>query len=221
MNKERITAAFDEIKADDALKQKTLQAVMTEAQPKKRMPMKLILTTAMIMVAVIAGIFSYTIPVYAISLDEASSVELQVNMYDKVVAVNTYNTGSDTDISVTNLSYTDAVQQILSSGQWDQNNLSITVAGGSKQGCERMIANLQNCSMQCMAQASYTTADNDLLQAARTAGMSMGKYKAYLILQELDSSITLEEAQNMTMQEIHQRIGMCQGMNGKGMSQKK
>ena len=36
--------------------------------------------------------------------------------------------------------------------------------------------------------------------------MSVGKYRAYLILRELDPDITAEEVQGMTMREIYQLI---------------
>ena len=76
MTEDQIRKAFDEIKADDALKQKTVNAVIERTPAKKRMPRKMILTAAALIIAALAGIFSYTTPVYAISLDDTASVEL-------------------------------------------------------------------------------------------------------------------------------------------------
>ena len=36
--------------------------------------------------------------------------------------------------------------------------------------------------------------------------MSVGKYRACLLLRELDPDVTVEEIRDMTMQEIYQRI---------------
>ena len=40
------------------------------------------------------------------------------------------------------------------------------------------------------------------MEQAHEAGLSYGKYKAYLELQALDPTITVVEIQNMTMREI-------------------
>ena len=221
MTEDKIRKAFDEIKADDALKQKTVNAVMARTPAKKRMPMKMILTAAALIIAAFAGIFSYTTPVYAISLDDTASIELHINMYQRVVSVSTYDGTSTASYSVANMSYTDAVQEILSSSEWNNANVVITIAGGNQAGCEKMMSTLQSGSMQCMANAAYATADTSLLQEAQNNGMSLGKYKAYLMLKELDSSVTVDQVQQMTMQEIHQYIRSCKGMNGKGMSRMK
>lgn len=211
MNKERIREAFEDIKADDALKQKTLKAVMQDNTAAKKRMYRMILSAAVILIAVTAGIFSYTMPVYAISLDDTSSIELQVNIYDKVVGFSAYDAADASLSTVENQNYTDAVQQIMTAKRWQNASVVITVAGGSQQKCENMISSLQNCSMQCMQKATYVTADSGLLQASRQAGMSLGKYKAYLLLKETDPSVTIEEVQQMTMHEIHQKLRMCQG----------
>ena len=41
-----------------------------------------------------------------------------------------------------------------------------------------------------------------MLDQAHELGMSCGKYRAFLQLQELDPTITPEQVQNMTMREI-------------------
>ena len=44
------------------------------------------------------------------------------------------------------------------------------------------------------------------VEEAHRLGMSVGKYRAYLILLELDPDITPEEVQEMTMRELYQLI---------------
>ena len=48
-------------------------------------------------------------------------------------------------------------------------------------------------------------------QAASEAGVSLGKYEAFLVLQELDPSITLDEISGMCMGEIQALIRNYQG----------
>ena len=214
MTENQIKEAFHEIKADDTLKQQTLKAIFSKKKKKRPSLTKLVLTTALLLIAGVGGIFSYTVPVYAISLDEDASIELYVNMYQKVVSVTTYDTTLTT--SVNNLGYTEAVTSILYSNQFSYKNVVITVAGNDREGCQKMIQNLQHCNQNCMANASYNTADNEMIAQAKECDMSLGKYNIYLMLKETDPTITLEEAQNMTMQEMHQKMG--KGM-GKMMTQ--
>ena len=214
MMKNQIKEAFNEIKADDTLKQQTLNTILSKQTKKRPFPTKLVLTTALLLITAVGGIFSYTVPVYAISLDEDASVELHVNMYQKVVFVSTYDTTLTT--SVNNMGYTEAVTSILDSDLFSNNNVVITVAGNDQEGCQKMIQNLQHGNNNCMANASYNTAGNEMIAQAKECDMSLGKYKIYLMLKEMDPTITLEEAQNMTMQEMHQKMG--KGM-GKMMTQ--
>lgn len=46
---------------------------------------------------------------------------------------------------------------------------------------------------------------------AHEAGLSYGKYMAYLELKELDPDIAPEDVQGMTMREIRDRIGQLSG----------
>ena len=58
--------------------------------------------------------------------------------------------------------------------------------------------------------------------AAQEAGVSMGKYRAFLRLQELDPSITLDQVMDLSMGELHDWIhsfgqdGAQSGSNGQG-----
>ena len=51
----------------------------------------------------------------------------------------------------------------------------------------------------------------DEVEAAHAAGLSYGKYQAFLELQALDPTITVEEVQDMTMREIRDRIDALSG----------
>ena len=54
-------------------------------------------------------------------------------------------------------------------------------------------------------------------QAAREAGLSLGKYRAYLDLLELDPSVTPGDVSSLTMREIRDWIAELGGSeNGRG-----
>lgn len=93
------------------------------------------LTTALLLLTAVGRIFSYTVPVHAISLDEDASAELHVNMYQKVVSVSTYDTAMTT--SVNNMGYTEAVTIILDSDLFSNNNVVITVAGKTRKAVRK------------------------------------------------------------------------------------
>ena len=60
--------------------------------------------------------------------------------------------------------------------------------------------------------------DPETAQAARDAGLSLGKYRAYLALSALDPTVTQADAGEMTMGEIQQCIDACEG-HGSGQGQ--
>ena len=58
----------------------------------KQSKKKISFPTALLLITAVGGTFSYTIPVYVISLDEDASVELHVNLYQRDVFIIAYDT---------------------------------------------------------------------------------------------------------------------------------
>ena len=81
---------------------------------------------------------------------------------------------------------------------------TVTVSADSGH-CERLLSDAGSAGLTCY------TLDTDDAQAARDAGLSLGKYRAYLALSALDPSVTQDEAGEMTMGELQQCIDACQG----------
>lgn len=102
MNK--IKSAFEEIKADDALKEKTLNAVMEKTNKRVRFPLKHIIaavSAAAILAASGMTAWAYCFqPVDYVSVDGSVNVELGINRLDRVISVESYNEPVSTDLKM-------------------------------------------------------------------------------------------------------------------------
>ena len=101
---------------------------------------------------------------------------------------------------------TDQVTTLLS----DNAVLTITVVGGSDSQSARLLSGVETCTAGQENAYCYCAHGEDM-EAAHDAGLSYGKYQAFLALQALDPSVTAEEVQGMTMREIRDRIAALGG----------
>lgn len=204
----QIKEAFDRIHAPDALKQETLEAVMARRSQRKSHTRLLRMAMACLAVVMLAGGYlSYALPVAAVSIDINPSVELQVNLYNRVVGVQGYNPDGEAlaeAVSVTNWNYADAVEEILSRLEAlveAGGVVEITVASGSQsraeemEGCISQTTGVSGSQIYCM--------DSHHQEEAHEAGLSLGKYRVYLELLEQYPELTVEQVQDMTMEELH------------------
>ncbi len=82
--------------------------------------------------------------------------------------------------------------------------LTIAVSGQDEAQCQDLLTQAQHCTAgqenaHCFSASSQ---EHDEAQA----GLTLGKYRAYLALHDLDPTVTPEEVQNLTMAEIRDRI---------------
>lgn len=71
---------------------------------------------------------------------------------------------------------------------------------------DRIISGIQGCKGYGQYNGSCNGADHETAAQARSHGLSVGKYKAYLELSEYDSSVTADDCKNMTMRQIRDMI---------------
>ena len=88
--------------------------------------------------------------------------------------------------------------------------LSIAVAGDNQGQADAILAQTETCTagtnnVYCRA------ASTEEIEQAHEAGLSFGKYEAFLALQALDPSVTPEDVQGLTMREIRDRIAALDG----------
>lgn len=164
----------------------------------------------------------YMTPVSTISVDVNPSLELGVNRFDRVVSVEGYNddgTALAASVSLTNLSYSDALDVLLSCDgmrQYRESNglISITVIGNTEQKSEEMQAKISSCSYAASPNVECQRGNSEDVTAAHEAGLSFGKYRAYLELQALDPTISTEDVQGLTMRQIRDWINKLSAGSG-------
>ena len=221
----KIQAAFDEIHADEDLKAQTRAYLAREAQGRRRRSlssrMRLVPALACCLLVLLAGwggYHTYFTPSAIISIDVNPSLELGVNRFDKVVSVDGYNEDGAAladAVDVKYMDYAQALTLILDSDAFapytaEDAAVSIAVFGSDEQKSSEMLSQVQACTAGYRNTHCY--ADNmEVATAAHAAGLSCGKYRAYLELHELDPSVTLGDIQGMTMREIRDRIAALSG----------
>ena len=223
----RIYTAFDRIHADDALKQKTSNFLAAELRTRSHshtMSVRRIAAFAPCFVLLLAGgggYFTWLMPVSAISVDINPSLELRLNRLDQVVSVTGYNEDGQQladSVEVIFLNYQDALDEILESEQAEQylngdDAVYITVSGNNENHCQKLLSAIEDCTADGQAgqQVYCSAASGEEADAAREAGLTVGKYRAYLELQQLDPSVSAEEVSEWTMREIRDRLEELSG----------
>ena len=210
----RIKETFDNIHAEDDLKKKT-KAFLSEKTHSSRTYNRLI-PVAVCFLFIFIGLGGYHVyftPASVISIDINPSIELEVNRFDKVISIESFNKDGDRlaeSLDVRFLNYVKALEQILNNDNVEaylsrNELLSIAVIGSDETRNSKMLSHIESCTAgHKNTHCSSTVSEH--VEDAHESGMSCGKYKAYLELQELNPDITTEEVQGMTMKEIQNLI---------------
>lgn len=215
---ERLKRAFDNIHAEEALKEHTLSFLEAQAGPRKIpgrsfRPARLAAALSCLLILLLFGGGFYLTPVSTISVDINPSLELGVNYFDRVVRVSAFNedgkllsgalklTFKPYTEALTEILETETVQDLLS----EDEAMSITVAAQSEEKSSEVMENVESCTaghqnVYCHAGSS------EIVSEAHDAGLSCGKYNAYLQLKELDPSVSVEEIKDLSMREIWDKI---------------
>lgn len=217
---------LDKIQAEESLKENTRQFLLQKTNhytsKKKTSSVRWVAAAACFLFAFfgISGYQAYFTPVSAISIDINPSIELGINRFDRVISVEGYNEDGQIladSLDIRFLNYTDALNEILENEMvvdcLSRNEImSISVAGKEEEQSSEILAQVESCTRY--QQNVYCQAGNyQQVEDAHTLGLSFGKYQAYLELKELDSQITPEEVQGMTMREIRDRIAALSPQN--------
>ncbi len=219
---ERIKSAFDSVKAEEELKEKTLRYVSSRTG--KRRPAfraaRLLPLLACLALVILAGGWAWFSPSATISVDINPSLELWLNRFDKVVQVVGWNEDGRELASSLDLKYMDyeqALEEIMASEKVssllaDDGVLSLAVVGDNEKQCGRLLTGLQQCTAG-QGNAYCYSADEEELEAAHSLGLSYGKYRVYLELLELGSDISPREVNGMSMRELRD---MMESLSGNG-----
>ena len=219
---------FGPVRAEEDLKDRTrtflaerTQGYTKRAAAKRRYP-AYAAACACLALALLGGRWLYFTPTAAISIDINPSIELSVNRFDRVIAVTGFNEDGQEfshELDVKYKNYTQAVEQILhhdsvtallSAGEV----MAITVAGPDGQQSAKLLSGVEACAAGQRNVDCYSARPEEAA-AAHEAGLSCGKYRAFLELRRLDPDITPEAVQGMTMREIRDRIDLLSSGGGR------
>lgn len=213
---DKLRAAFDGVRAGEDLKERTRDFLARETRDYGRRPARTarrlvpaLACLALLLVVGIGGWRIYFTPAAVISVDINPSVELAVNHFDRVVGVAGLNPDGEAladALDVRFLTYTEALDQVMASQMVADclardEVLSIAVVCDDETRSQRMLAGVEQCT-QGQRNTVCCSASHAEVEEAHDAGLSYGKYRAFLDLQALDPSITAEDVQGLTMREI-------------------
>lgn len=219
---------FGPIQADKELKDRTREFLAkktrnyTGASAGRRRYPAYAAACACLLLAMLGGHRLYFTPTAEISIDINPSIELGINRFDRVISVNGMNEDgqelSDA-LDVKYKNYAEAVRQIVSDDgvaallSGDE-IMTITVVGSDGRQSAKILSDVETCAAGQRNTYCYFALPGEAA-AAREAGLSCGKYRAFLELQLLDPAVDPETVRNMTMREIRERIDRLSAESGK------
>lgn len=223
---------FRPIRAEEALKDRTRAFLAertrgyTKTAAAKRRYSAYAAACACLLLALLGGRWLYLTPTAEISIDINPSIELGVNRFDRVIAVTGFNEdGQELSrvLDVKHKNYAQAVEQIIHHDSIaallsDGEELSITVVCPDGRQSAELLSGVEMCAAG-QGNVDCYFAQPEEAAAAHEAGLSCGKYRAFLELQLLDPDITPEAVQGMTMREIRDRINRLSPDGGSGSPQ--
>ncbi len=228
MIENNVKAAFNEIHAEQSLKQETKQFIYNKiykndkaenkvyykSRYNNRKMVKYIVAVACCIVVLLgaSGYYTYNTPAAVISFDINPSIELEVNIFDKIINVISYNSEGQSivdEISLKNKNYVVAINEILRNEKiisflQSGNNVEILVAGKDESKSDKMRACL--LSETGLGDENIHCCNWDSMTTAHLEGVSCGKYHLYLQLQDENPDITIEDIKNLSMKEIKEML---------------
>ena len=212
---DKFRQALDQIHAEQDLKEKTRQFLaQTQPAPRPHPLRRWLPAVACLVVLLLAGsgAWLYFTPTAVVSIDVNPSFELQLNRFDRVLEVTPLNEDAAAfteQLDLTNQDCSQAVEEILQQVT-AQDLVVITVAGTGQTQTRRLYGQMQTCTAQA-ENVSCEMVQMEQVAEAHEMGLSCGRYRAFLQLQALDASVTVEQIQQMSMREIWDRISELSG----------
>lgn len=214
---DKIKEAFEQVQAASVLKDKTKDFIFQKThgyvQTRPVNYRRLVPVFACIAFLLIGGQWLYFTPTVEISLDINPSIELSVNRFNRIISSEGYNDEGATlinSLDIKYMNYLEAVNQIIESEDIvsllsNDEIMTIAVTGTNSTQSKEILSHIQSCTSGRNNTYCYY-ARSEEVEMAHDVGLSYGKYRAYLELQTLDPTITVDDIQNMTMREIRNRI---------------
>jgi len=231
----KIKAAFDAVHAEDVLKRQTKEfvgAAIERRATKSNVFVRRMATAFACLALMLLGAGGwrlYNTPVSAISVDVNPSIELGINRFDRVVSVEGFNADGialANTVDLQSMDYADALETLLASDTMrpylgNDAVVSIVVLGSTDAKSEEMQQRISACRYAANPNVQCQCGNREEIEPAHAAGLSFGKYRAYLELQALDPTISVDDVRDLTMRQIRDRIAQLTGgqqgaQNGSG-----
>jgi len=221
--KDRIYNAFENIKAEEQLKEDTLKSILEKADKRSYTfgRKSIFAVCASLFLLLFVSGFSYNLyftdSAY-IDIDVNPSIELTINRFNYVIDAHAYNEDGNKILKAIDLkykSYDKAVAVLIGKMEeegylQDDGLVSATLrtdwaAEGRLRNLEQTVADtIQKIRSNCR-QEIYTV-DSVTKESAHEEDVSPAKYLAILKLQEVAPSTTMEECKNHSISEIREEI---------------
>ena len=222
---DKIKAAFDAVHAEDALKRQTKEfvgAAIEQRAAKSKVFVRRAATAFTCLALMLLGAGGwrlYSTPVSAISVDVNPSIELGINRFDRVVSVEGFNADGIAlvnSVHLQNMDYSDALETLLECDDMrpylgNDAVVSIVVLGSTDAKSEEMQQRISACRYAASPNVQCQCGNREEVEAAHAAGLSFGKYRAYLELQALDPAISVNDVCDLTMRQIRDWIAQLTG----------
>lgn len=225
----KVREAFDAVQAEEPLKERTTQAVLQAMHAKaehrrRRFVPILALAACLLLAAGAGGHHLYFTPTTVLSIDINPSLEMDINRFDRVIALNGYNDDGVAlaeALDVKNMQYDDAVDVLMANdtieaclARGEELSIAVVQADGDAAQSDAVLEYVSGCTAQHENAHCYAlSSDSAQMADAHSAGLSCGKYHMYQALLAYDATLTPETVQNMTMRELRDLLAQYQGQS--------
>ena len=217
----KLRGAFSALKASEKLKRTTKAALRKKTFDygrqigRIRVRRRRMAGCLASLVLVLTGLGAWFTPTASIAVDINPSIELRVNLFDRVIALEGRNSDGEAvvgELDLTGKPYDEAMLRLLLShglAPYLEQGSTITITlAGSGDHAVQMLSKVV-CRAYAVAQEEnvvYCQVSWDTVKAAKTAGLCIPRYLAWQELQKTDPHITVEDIKEMPIEEIRKLI---------------
>ena len=145
-------------------------------------------------------------------------MELELNRFNRVISVESYNRDGEElleSLDVKFLNYSEAVERIMKQEKIvslleSDEIMTVSVVGDNQIQSKEILNHIKGCTNKSENIYCYYVKSEEV-ENAHEAGLSCGKYKVLLEIQELDPRITAKEVKNMSMKEMRDLLKELSG----------
>lgn len=218
---EQFKAAFDGIEATERLKRQTKAHVRRKTFDYGRQIQRVrarhrrLAASLASLVLLLTGLGAWFTPATSIGVDINPSLELQVNIFDRVISLKGRNLDGEAvagELDLAGKPYDEAMQRLLLSHGLEPylekgSTITITLTGNGDHAVQ-MLSKVV-CRAYAVAEEEnvvYCQVSWDTVKAAEDAGLCIPRYLAWQELLKTDPTVTVEYIKNIPMEEIRRLI---------------